>query len=101
MGQGVVNCLQTIGVGNEEISPILDPLGIVIEEVHIMEEVEWHQEEAPFPNQQEHIVFNHLCRVCALEMENLVSVFGEEGTKLKLAEKIQWHLPIEVSWISK
>jgi hypothetical protein len=66
-----------------------------------MEEAEWHQGEVPFQNQQEHTVFNHMCRVCALETENLVSVFGEEGTKLKLAEKIHWHLPIEVSWISE
>jgi hypothetical protein len=66
-----------------------------------MEEAEWHQVEVPFQNRQEHIVINQLCRVCALETENLVSVFGEEGTKLKLAEKIHWHLPIEVSWISE
>lgn len=101
MGQGVVSCLQTVGAGNEGSSSMLDQLGIVIEEVHMMEEAEWHEEKVPFHNQQEHVVFNHLCRVCALETENLVSVFGEEGTKLKLAEKIHWHLPIEVSWISE
>jgi hypothetical protein len=101
MGQAVVSCLQTISAGSEGGSPILDSLGIVIEEVHIMEEVEWHQEEVPFQNEHEHVLFNQLCRVCALETGNLVPVFGEEGTKLQLAEKIHWHLPIEVSWTSE
>ncbi|XP_021931562.1 zinc finger protein 665-like isoform X2 [Zootermopsis nevadensis] len=96
MGQAVVSCLETVGAGGEGASPILDSLGIVIEEVHIMEEVKWHQEEVPLQNQQEHILFNQLCRVCALETENVVSVFGEEGTELQLVEKIHWHLPIEV-----
>lgn len=82
---------------------MLSPLGTVVEEVrmYINQGAEWHQGVMPFQNWQEHIVMNHLCRVCALETENLVSVFGEEGTKLKLAEKIHWHLPIEVSWISE
>jgi hypothetical protein len=101
MGQRVMSCLQTVDAGNERSSPMLDPLSIVIEEVHMMGEAEWHHEKVPFHNQQDLIVFNHLCRVCALETENLVSVFGEEGTKLKLAEKIHWHLPIEVSCISE
>ncbi|XP_069671848.1 zinc finger protein 432-like isoform X2 [Periplaneta americana] len=97
MGQTVVNCLQTIGAGGEPVVPGMDPLGIVIEEVHIVEEVEWQQEEVSLQNQQsQQILLSQLCRVCALETENLVPVFGEEGTKLQLAEKIHWHLPIEV-----
>jgi hypothetical protein len=101
MGQAVVSCLQTVGAGSEGASRILDSLGIVIEEVQIMEEVKWHQEEMPVQNQEECILVNQLCRVCALEAENVVSVFGEEGIKLQLAEKIHWHLPIVVSCISQ
>jgi hypothetical protein len=99
MGQAVVSCLQTIGAGSEGANTVLDPLGIVIEEVHITEEVQWEQQEVPFHTQPEHIPFSQLCRVCALETENLVSVFGEEGTELQLVGKIHWHLPIEVSWM--
>jgi hypothetical protein len=99
VGQSVVSCLQTIGAGGEAANTVLDPLGIVIEEVHITEEVQWEQQEVPFHSQQEHTPFNQLCRVCALETENLVSVFGEEGTELQLEGKIHWHLPIEVSWM--
>ncbi|XP_023721818.1 zinc finger protein 569 isoform X2 [Cryptotermes secundus] len=97
LGEGLVSCLPTVGAGNEGTSPVLNPLGTVVEEVcmYITEGAEWHQGEMPFQNWQEHVMI-HLCRVCALETENLVSVFGEEGTKLKLAEKIHWHLPIEV-----
>lgn len=96
MGQAVVSCLQTIDPGNEGANTVLDPLGIVIEEVHITEEVQWEQQEVPFHSQPEHMPFNQLCRVCALETEKLVSVFGEEGTELQLVGKIHWHLPIEV-----
>jgi len=99
MGQAVVSCLQTIDPGNEGANTVLDPLGIVIEEVHITEEVQWEQQEVPFHSQPEHMPFNQLCRVCALETEKLVSVFGEEGTELQLVGKIHWHLPIEVSWM--
>jgi hypothetical protein len=95
--QAVVSCLHTLDAGSEGANTVLDPLGIVIEEVHITEEVEWEMQEVPLPSHEEHIPFNQLCRVCALETENLVSVFGEEGTELQLAGKIHWHLPIEVS----
>ncbi|PSN42276.1 hypothetical protein C0J52_12874 [Blattella germanica] len=90
MGQAVVSCLQTIGGVTGTVNQDMDALGIVIEEVQIMEEVEWHQEEIPV------IQFRQLCRICAVETPNLIAIFGEEGSSLRIAEKIYWHLPIEV-----
>lgn len=39
----------------------------------------------------------HLCRLCAKMSEDLVEVFGEEGKKLDLCNKIHTHLPIMVT----
>jgi hypothetical protein len=37
-----------------------------------------------------------LCRVCACTSEELVPVFGREGSELQLLDKIHVHLPIMV-----
>ncbi|XP_069690754.1 zinc finger protein 420-like isoform X3 [Periplaneta americana] len=96
VGQEIYNCL-LLGAGGEPDAPGMDALDIVKEEVHIVEEFERQQEEEPLQDQQSpQFILSHLCRVCALETEDLVAVFGEEGTKLQLADKINLHLPIEV-----
>jgi len=38
-----------------------------------------------------------LCRVCGTEQQILLSIFGPEGTQLRLEDKIHTHLPIRVS----
>ncbi|XP_047110192.1 zinc finger protein 91-like isoform X1 [Schistocerca piceifrons] len=43
------------------------------------------------------ILAPHLCRLCANVSEDLVEVFGEEGKKLDLCNKIHTHLPIMVT----
>ena len=96
LGPAIESGLQTVDGVGRGINPEMDALSLVIEEVQIMEEVEWHQDEVSLQDHQGTIHFHQLCRICAMETLNLVSVFGEEGLSLRLAEKIYWHLPIEV-----
>ncbi|KAJ9593316.1 hypothetical protein L9F63_015136, partial [Diploptera punctata] len=95
LGPTAVSCLQTVNGVGRGINPEMDALSLVIEDVQIMEEVEWNQEEIPLQEQQTVIHVLQLCRICAVETSSVMPVFGEEGSSLRLAEKIYWYLPIE------
>jgi hypothetical protein len=38
-----------------------------------------------------------LCRICALPNDELVSIFGEEGIRRQLQQKINYCLPVQVN----
>lgn len=42
------------------------------------------------------ILFSHSCRICSVELENGVLVFGEEGKQMYLQAKIRKYLYITV-----
>lgn len=41
--------------------------------------------------------FEHFCRICTVEQEVGIMIFGEEGEKMMLPEKITQYLHVEVS----
>ncbi|XP_061721359.1 zinc finger protein 628-like [Cydia pomonella] len=41
--------------------------------------------------------FSKVCRVCATVTELVVQIYGEEGLRMNLADKIKRHLPIKVT----
>ena len=95
MAPTVIGCLQTVDGVGRGIHSEMDPLSFVIEEVQTME-IKWQEDDVSLQEHQTPVPFQQLCRLCALETSNLVSVFGEEGSSIKLADKIFCYLPIEV-----
>ncbi|KAK7792740.1 hypothetical protein R5R35_007059 [Gryllus longicercus] len=81
----VINELQP----SVEDNSIIDPETVIVDSIHAVDSSEWQE------GSLTHLA-NQICRICANENIEMISIFAEQSIQLQIIDKIQWHLPIVV-----